>query len=325
MWLEDMVRGKFADNGIPVIIGECCAGMEISKKTGTSARDYFTATCEAAYTRGMCPVLWDITYSESQPADNQIYNRRTCKMQDEQLKADLHEIVSNSQLAGSITVESDELVKQYKSEPFALNAAVNSGAPLKYSSSDENVATVDENGIVTIHNAGSATFTITADATDAYTAAAATISLIVEKMSIDPNAPADNMQVPYEVEAVSGIGLPEGWVWTEDKTLEVGVPVTVTARCEDSNYATRSLDITITRLGKEETPAESIIDEPSVTPNIGVTSENAYAKRILGRHETYQFRAVQPPYPAADSSSAASSEVSPLFDTVKTAILATLA
>ncbi|MDE5575801.1 MAG: glycoside hydrolase family 5 protein [Oscillospiraceae bacterium] len=55
----DMMKTNFADKGIPVIIGEY--GTSTSNKTPEMVRKYVTAVCGAAYERGLCPVLWDIT------------------------------------------------------------------------------------------------------------------------------------------------------------------------------------------------------------------------------------------------------------------------
>lgn len=339
----DKLKERFVDNGVPVIIGECCNGSEISQKTGSSARDYFVATCEAAYLRGMCPVLWDITYSETQPADNQIYNRRTCQMQDAQLKAELQEIVSSSRQAGIINVEKS-FTKQYLDEPFSLNASVNSGVQLKYNSSNEKVATVDENGTVTIKASGKTNIEITAEETEGYTAASATVELVVEKLRIDPNAPKESMNVAFDVTKVSQIKLPEGWTWLEDAALRVGVPVTVTARCDDTNFATRTVKITINRLAEGVDPDESKPDptessqpdtssvpedDDSSQPYVPADPDNSVAERPDVRAvadarranrnvSRYEFRAV-------DASSSSSSQASSSSQTASAASTTTTA
>ena len=55
----DMVRKRFVDNGIPVIIGEY--GCPTKNKEPESVRLFLSSVCEAAYKRGMCPVLWDVS------------------------------------------------------------------------------------------------------------------------------------------------------------------------------------------------------------------------------------------------------------------------
>lgn len=78
----DMMKTAFVDKGIPVIIGEY--GTSTSNKTPEMIRKYLSSVCEAGYTRGMCPVLWDIT--------DVFYNRTTMKFQDPELLKDLMEV-----------------------------------------------------------------------------------------------------------------------------------------------------------------------------------------------------------------------------------------
>lgn len=75
----DMVKEHFIDQGIPVIVGEF--GAPTKNKAEGAVNRYLTAVCDAAYRRGMCPVLWDIT--------NQFYNRTAAKFIDEELLAGL--------------------------------------------------------------------------------------------------------------------------------------------------------------------------------------------------------------------------------------------
>lgn len=78
----DMLKTTFVDKGVPVIIGEY--GTSTSNKTPEMVRKYLTSVCEAGYTRGICPVLWDIT--------DVFYNRTTMKFQDPELLKELMEI-----------------------------------------------------------------------------------------------------------------------------------------------------------------------------------------------------------------------------------------
>ncbi len=55
----DMMKTTYVDKGIPVIIGEFAAATR--NKTDEMLRLYLSSVCEAGYTRGMCPVLWDVT------------------------------------------------------------------------------------------------------------------------------------------------------------------------------------------------------------------------------------------------------------------------
>ncbi|MCH5194532.1 MAG: glycoside hydrolase family 5 protein [Oscillospiraceae bacterium] len=55
----DMVKERFIDKGIPVIMGEY--GCPNNNKEPESVRRFLSSVCEAAYTRGMCPMLWDVS------------------------------------------------------------------------------------------------------------------------------------------------------------------------------------------------------------------------------------------------------------------------
>ncbi len=46
---------------------------------------YLTAVCDAAYRRGLCPVLWDVT--------NVFYNRSAAKFIDEELLSGLMSVL----------------------------------------------------------------------------------------------------------------------------------------------------------------------------------------------------------------------------------------
>ena len=75
----DMMKKNFVDKGIPVIIGEY--GTTAKNKTPETVRKYLSAVCEAAYTRGMCPVLWDVT--------DHFYDRKAMKFKDPKLLKEL--------------------------------------------------------------------------------------------------------------------------------------------------------------------------------------------------------------------------------------------
>ncbi len=55
----DMLKTTFYDKGVPVIIGEY--GCAQKNKTAEMVNLYLTSVCKAAYERGLCPVLWDVT------------------------------------------------------------------------------------------------------------------------------------------------------------------------------------------------------------------------------------------------------------------------
>lgn len=73
--LMDMVKTRFIDEGIPVIMGEF--GVATKNKTQEMVRHYLTSVAEAAYSRGITPVLWDVTKGH--------YNRYTYEIDDKAL------------------------------------------------------------------------------------------------------------------------------------------------------------------------------------------------------------------------------------------------
>ena len=75
----NMMQDNFVNDGIPVIIGEY--GVTTSNKTEETVRQYLSAVCEAAYSRNLCPVLWDVT--------DAFYDRTQCQMKDDTLMEQL--------------------------------------------------------------------------------------------------------------------------------------------------------------------------------------------------------------------------------------------
>ncbi|MBQ8791405.1 MAG: glycoside hydrolase family 5 protein [Ruminiclostridium sp.] len=71
----NMLKTTFYDKGVPVIIGEY--GCAQKNKTAEMVNLYLTSVCKAAYERGLCPVLWDVTDAH--------YNREECKFIDNNL------------------------------------------------------------------------------------------------------------------------------------------------------------------------------------------------------------------------------------------------
>ena len=80
----DMVKKRFIDNGVPVIVGEY--GVATKNKTAEMVRKYLTAVTEAAYSRGMCPVLWDIP--------GLFYDRYNFQMKDEILLKQMLDVIN---------------------------------------------------------------------------------------------------------------------------------------------------------------------------------------------------------------------------------------
>lgn len=71
----ELIKTRFVDNGIPVIIGEY--GCPTENKDMDSVRLYISSVCEEAYVRGMCPVLWS--------TPGHMYDRNTCRMMDKEI------------------------------------------------------------------------------------------------------------------------------------------------------------------------------------------------------------------------------------------------
>jgi len=88
--LMDKAQDTFVKKGIPVIIGEFGSPMPSMKEKGAVFR-YITSVTEAVYTRGMCPVLWDITINEV-PEKGVFFSRVTFKMIDPKMETRFREI-----------------------------------------------------------------------------------------------------------------------------------------------------------------------------------------------------------------------------------------
>ena len=69
----EALKTNCVDKGIPVIVGEYAANA--SGRTKEVVRLYCVSVTEAIYSRGMCPMLWDV------PVVGQ-YNRLTCEFND---------------------------------------------------------------------------------------------------------------------------------------------------------------------------------------------------------------------------------------------------
>ena len=94
----EMMKTNFIDKGIPVIVGEY--GCTKKNKDADSVNLFISSVCEAAYTRGLCPVLWDITGLH--------YDRDNCKIYDTELKSEFQRILGDEEttLYGDVNVDS---------------------------------------------------------------------------------------------------------------------------------------------------------------------------------------------------------------------------
>ena len=119
----DKLKTRFVDAGVPVIIGEYGVLTESSNgKDQSSIVTYLKTLASEALERGMCPVLWDINYSESGQTNNSVYKRSLQQMTDTQLKADLAGIVAAGQKEESELLP-DELEMTY-GETFDLSTVL---------------------------------------------------------------------------------------------------------------------------------------------------------------------------------------------------------
>ena len=109
----------------------------------------------------------------------------------------------------------DEIVKKPTDEAFKINAILKKGnGTLKYQSSDVNVATVDNDGNVTIVGEGLTTITISVEETDKYMPASKTIQLRVgeKKDEEEVIVPDTGKNIPFIVFIVSAISIGIGFI-----------------------------------------------------------------------------------------------------------------
>ena len=118
-----------------------------------------------------------------------------------------------TELPGIITVRSSLSLEEGATANLA--ATVNSGAALSYASSDETVATVSAEGVVTAVKEGTATITVSAPAQGIYTAASAEVAVTV-------TAPAagDEPRVLYTLDANSYKGTNNSYTGNCDIVVE---------------------------------------------------------------------------------------------------------
>lgn len=187
------LKTTFIDNGIPVIIGECASASRLNKEASELVR-YNLAVIGEAVDNDLCPVIWDVAMGEdTDERIYSIYSRKLCKLGDEDFKAGLEDIFAGKK-AAEITgrnlyaVDGDD-------GPFTIDAATTSDGKITYSTSDENLATVDENGVVTPLRTGIARIVVSSAATDEYRKAEKIVYVRVEsdKTGIDdPSSVDDN-------------------------------------------------------------------------------------------------------------------------------------
>lgn len=117
----DMLQTTFVDKGVPVIIGEY--GCPKKNKDADSVLLFLSSVCEAAYSRKMCPVMWDITGLH--------YDRSACQMYDSVLQENFQKIlqthndtkIGDINQDGSVTIADVILLQQHLLQEKSLTAA----------------------------------------------------------------------------------------------------------------------------------------------------------------------------------------------------------
>jgi endoglucanase len=85
------MKTNFVDKGIPVIIGEYGFACSERVRQQSEIRKYTLAVADASYSRNMCPVLWDVQFSDNQTF--YYYNRKTASFVDQALVTGFKAIV----------------------------------------------------------------------------------------------------------------------------------------------------------------------------------------------------------------------------------------
>ncbi len=94
-----------------------------------------------------------------------------------------------------LTIGSYRYVKKYGDAAFAIPASTTSDGAFIFSSSDESVVSVDEQGLVTINGGGSATITVATEETGIYASVSKTITIDVR--AITPSIEAEAATLYY--------------------------------------------------------------------------------------------------------------------------------
>ena len=135
---------------------------------------------------------YELTYENNKEIGNSAYVIITGKgfyKTPEPLKIQFSIVSKDAQ---EISFENSEITKIYGDQDFVAKAKLTVGdGTISYTSSNPDVATVDNNGNVTIKSAGNTTITATSSATSEYAETSATYNLIVNKRDISFTASID--------------------------------------------------------------------------------------------------------------------------------------
>ena len=153
-----------------------------------------------------------------------------------------------------------------------INGSKNTSVAMNYISSDENVATVDANGVVTGISPGTVTVTCTrAENAESATTAACTITVI--KADIDMSeVELPDIEVTYsESQQLSSVELPEGFSWMDESIVPTvgnnGYNVTYNPDSTKYNPVTITMPVTVKK---------AVVDSASITLPTGLTTVAGY-------------------------------------------------
>ena len=173
----------------------------------------------------------------------------------------------------SIDCASSAYAKTYGAKPFSLNAKAETA--LSYASDNTSVVEVSADGTVTIKGAGKATITITAEETDNYKSATATVEITVNKTGQKVNVDKQDYKLtygakPFKINAKAETALS----YSSDNTSVAEVSTDGTVTIKGAGTAT----ITIT--------AEEAGNYNSATATVKVTVTKA-TQRVTGVKTQY--------------------------------------
>ena len=170
----------------------------------------------------------------------------------------------------TITIE-DVATKTYGGEPFALVVETNASEEnpaMTFASDNEKVATVDENGLVTIKGAGKANITVSAAATENFAAATAKAEVVIDPKAVT----VDSVDWKNKTATLSGVINEDKVELDFDKvkttTLSVGDP---TVGEDGKTYITSTLTLTNLKLKGDD--ADNYVVTTEKLEGITETSE----------------------------------------------------
>ena len=157
------------------------------------------------------------------------------------------EIIDSTIYMEQLEVELEEGEFIYNGKPQLPSVTVKYGDNVLINA--EHYQVVYENNI----DAGEATVTVTGLGLYSGTK---TLSFMIQKAQ--PEAPQLSMEVPYEIEKVEDIALPEGWSWVNpSQALRVGINRLTAKYAENKNFTSGEAEIEVIR-------AAAQIEEPTV-------------------------------------------------------------